>query len=612
MEFPDYSLPEKDLSDPQLSQETYKDDDAMDIDDAALRKDIGAGEDNLTLTTNSAVAFKSTESACLDFFYKVQETALFGDVKELLDAAWAEDANITLRLIFQLRDIRKGKGVRRPFLYCLKWLMDNHYRTLMYNLKYVADVGCWKDLLDLLVMEAMGVEKHHSWITSEANRARHVKPLAIRKRDKSAARPTAKAKKEIFETSIKIDKEQAASDARQLFLTKEEYCCLHIHVANLFADALRKDLASMKDQKPVSLASKWAPTACKHHDNLTLIVSTISQILFPQSEFRREDQSYEAYVSAVRNLYRKTYLTPLRKYSKVIERFMSDKHWADIPYDRVPSKSMKRNKKTFIARDGDRFNKYLGDVESGKKTIKSSALNPHEMVEQVLGKNELEEAELKTVELQWNAYVKKLLESGTLSNCMAVCDVSGSMSGKPMCVAISLSLLVADLAEEPFKGLICTFSSSPELFKVPDGSLDAKVNAVAGMNWEMSTNVEAVFDLILERATSHSILQEAMIKRLFIFSDMQFNEASSTGKTNFETVKEKFNSAGYDLPQLVFWNLASYLNNPVVKHEQDTALVSGFSGQLLKVFMEDKLDRFDPISILMRAVESYTFLKVID
>ena len=136
------------------------------------------------------------------------------------------------------------------------------------------------------------------------------------------------------------------------------------------------------------------------------------------------------------------------------------------------------------------------------------------------------------------------------------------------------------------------------------------------MNWDQSTDVEKVFDLLLERAVEANIPKEAMIKRLFIFSDMQFNHASRSGKTSYEAAKEKFSEAGYDLPQVVFWNLAggSYgvQTAPVVKTENDTCLISGYSGQLLKLFMEDNVESFDPITILMKAIESYDYLKVVD
>jgi hypothetical protein len=57
--------------------------------------------------------------------------------------------------------------------------------------------------------------------------------------------------------------------------------------------------------------------------------------------------------------------------------------------------------------------------------------------------------------------VTQIKAAGTLSNCIPVCDVSGSMAGEPMNVAIALSLLVSQVNEPPFKDLICTFSESP-------------------------------------------------------------------------------------------------------------------------------------------------------
>ena len=48
---------------------------------------------------------------------------------------------------------------------------------------------------------------------------------------------------------------------------------------------------------------------------------------------------------------------------------------------------------------------------------------------------------LAVVELQWKAYVDQLKQSGSLHSAMAVCDVSGSMSGIPMEVSCASSCL---------------------------------------------------------------------------------------------------------------------------------------------------------------------------
>ena len=56
-------------------------------------------------------------------------------------------------------------------------------------------------------------------------------------------------------------------------------------------------------------------------------------------------------------------------------------------------------------------------------------------------------------------------------------------------------------------------------------------------------------------------------------------------------MQAKYEAADYRLPQVVFWNLAAsrirgQKSTPVQVNEKGVALVSGFSGQLLKLFMD--------------------------
>ncbi|KAL0023590.1 hypothetical protein WJX77_004922 [Trebouxia sp. C0004] len=75
----------------------------------------------------------------------------------------------------------------------------------------------------------------------------------------------------------------------------------------------------------------------------------------------------------------------------------------------------------------------------------------------------------ETMEIQWKDYVAKL-KAGMLSSALAMVDVSASMSGLPMQVAIVLSLLVAEVAGPPFHNTVLTFSSTPQLHAVQGGS----------------------------------------------------------------------------------------------------------------------------------------------
>ncbi len=179
-----------------------------------------------------------------------------------------------------------------------------------------------------------------------------------------------------------------------------------------------------------------------------------------------------------------------------------------------------------------------------------------------------------------------------------------------------------------------------------DRSADVQVQDLQKMDWGMNTDLNAVFTLILQRALASNIPPEQMIETLFIFSDMQFDEATSAGadpyggygggfgrgylhganmsdrrmkETNFKVAQVEFEEHGYKLPKVVFWNLAGDSENdavPVTHTEEGTALVSGFSGQLLKLFMAgaNELDKFNPFTIMKEAIsaEKYNGWKVVD
>jgi hypothetical protein len=50
------------------------------------------------------------------------------------------------------------------------------------------------------------------------------------------------------------------------------------------------------------------------------------------------------------------------------------------------------------------------------------------------------------LELQWIRMVEDLHKKGSLRNCIAVCDVSGSLHGTPMEVCCTLGLLISELS----------------------------------------------------------------------------------------------------------------------------------------------------------------------
>uniref|UniRef100_A0A8H7K758 DUF7788 domain-containing protein n=1 Tax=Bionectria ochroleuca TaxID=29856 RepID=A0A8H7K758_BIOOC len=111
----------------------------------------------------------------------------------------------------------------------------------------------------------------------------------------------------------------------------------------------------------------------------------------------------------------------------------------------------------------------------------------------------------------------------------------------------------------------------------------------------MNTDFEAVFlNLLLPMAREHNLKQEDMVKQVFVFSDMQFDKANSKKDrwtTSYERVSKAYKESGYEVPELVFWNLAGGSHSgqapkPVTTEDEGTCLMSGYSQGLLKAFLE--------------------------
>ncbi|GJN38866.1 hypothetical protein PR202_gb27944 [Eleusine coracana subsp. coracana] len=234
----------------------------------------------------------------------------------------------------------------------------------------------------------------------------------------------------------------------------------------------------------------------------------------------------------------------------------------------VTGKAKGRYKALFKKHDEARFGKYLEDVVAGKAKIAAGALLPHEIAAPAYrGEDDA------VAELQWRRMVDDLRAKGALRNCVAVCDVSGSMSGQPMEVCVALGVLVAELSEAPWSGRVITFSSRPEIHEVRGETLREKMRFVKTMDWGANTNFQAVFDRILETAVAARLAPEKMVRTVFVFSDMEFDQA---GGRRWET--------DY---QIVFWNLADSKTTPVTSTQPGVALVSGFSKNLMKLFLEN-------------------------
>jgi hypothetical protein len=105
------------------------------------------------------------------------------------------------------------------------------------------------------------------------------------------------------------------------------------------------------------------------------------------------------------------------------------------------------------------------------------------------------------------------------------------------------------------------------------------------------------------------------ITRLFIFSDMQFDEAVEGGAnalfegTNLQLIKKRYDEANLKMPQIVFWNLRGNTRDFPVRHDENgIVLMSGYSPSLLTALIENKQP--SPMSILLEIIRAERYSQI--
>ena len=290
--------------------------------------------------------------------------------------------------------------------------------------------------------------------------------------------------------------------------------------------------------------------------------------------------------------------------SNTVEQKMCAKDWDAITYPHVPSVAMNKYRKAFLKNDTTRFNQYITDVTEGKEEIKAGAIFPHMLYDAYQRREDQ-----KAVEAQWMNLPDYMAEFN--ERVLPVCDVSGSMSGLPMSVSVSLGVYISERNKSIFKDAFITFSASPEMNYL-QGSLYERLRQLEGAPWGMNTNLEAVYHLILNKAVANKVSEDEMPTKILIISDMEFDQCVRNGSdTALKMIQTMYSQAGYKMPEVIFWNVNGRLGNvPANFKTKGVGLVSGFSPSILKSILQGKIDT--PEDLMLRTVmsERYEPVKV--
>lgn len=312
--------------------------------------------------------------------------------------------------------------------------------------------------------------------------------------------------------------------------------------------------------KSISLMGKWLPS-----ENASSKLS------------RKQARDLAARLGLTAKEYRKR-VVALRKYIGILEQKMSENDWDAVEYGKLPSQAARKHTKAFKRHDEYRFESFLSSVVKGEATMNAGTVFTYEVVDMI--RNGQESAA--------NAVWASLPDYTNGSNALVVADTSGSMGSvgrswgtgvQPIDVSVSLALYFAEHNTGPFKDYFLTFSERSKLVKVTGRTLTEKLSNIGTANWGYNTNIQSVFDTVLKAALAAGADAIDIPKVIYIISDMEFDSVGDGDNlTNYEAAERKFNAAGFQLPHIVFWNVAARNSNvPATAAATRVTLVSGLS-----------------------------------
>ena len=365
----------------------------------------------------------------------------------------------------------------------------------------------------------------------------------------------------------------------------------------LFGTRLEKDAMSMIQAALGAgngLCAKWMPRKGQHAEKLRNFMG-----MSPKQ-------------------YRKT----LVNLTNVVETKMCAKEWDSIEFGKLPSLASARYQKAFGRNAYEAYSAYIQALVKGEAKINAGAVYPYDITKTINMGNS------KVANEQWKALPNWM--EGSTEMLLPVVDVSGSMSTSAggnknvtcMDVAISLGLYISERNEGPFKDAFITFSADPQL-QVLSGNLTDRFRQLQKADWGMNTDLQKVFKLILNQAKKHNLDASEMPTKILILSDMEFDsatrshggwygnkEVSDWNPTAQQMISQMYADAGYEMPQIVYWNIQSRGSNvPVRFNETGAALVSGFSPAIMTSLIAGKI--ISPEQIMDQTIMSERYAKVV-
>lgn len=389
-------------------------------------------------------------------------------------------------------------------------------------------------------------------------------------------------------------------------------------------EQLGKDLL----ESNISLVAKWIP---REKSSFGWLYESLACEYFKQYMlYAYTPEQQKKAILKCKTEYRKI-LSLLNKKLDTLQIKQCEQVWSTIDFDNVTSISIMKQKKALLNININGTTKYPDNqdrqqcADNFKSHIQKSITGEKEVKGKRVGMEMFTQQALQLLNQYGSQEEKDLLNSqwrdsssltSTLGKMIAMVDVSGSMEGDPLNVAIALGIRIAE--KSALGKRVLTFSSKPSWVNLAGyDDFISEVNIIKKADWGMNTNFYAAMNLILNAIIENKMAPEDVQDLiLVILSDMQIDDGEKTHNKDalYESIDNLYAAAGERLhgkpfkpPHILFWNLRSTSGFPSLSTQSNASMMSGFSPVLLNLFCEQGIDALQsatPWSQLERSLDN--------
>ena len=590
-------------------------------------------------TTNGAMAYSSSGDKCLDLFF-IAGAMRYHDMNRInmkFTEAYRENPELAMKLLFYIRDIRGGLGERDVFRCLIRTVAKKWPESAVKNVRWIVEYGRWDDLICLLgtraEKEAVRVIREqldHDLAAlerrSQGDPKAHISLCAKWMPSSNASSARTRGNAKVLMRLLKLNEKQyravltplrAAVSLTEHYVTRRQFDRIRYdHVpsqALLRYDSLftqfdheryeafmrgirggyrRMNAATLTPDQIVRRTGCFG-FECRGNYNgqsggrgymgpgRTGQDGAVCQLLpahrcqwgkfIPVNIVRRPNCGDNPWIvpfqgnAAQRSRKWKAYFYNMRRRTEQMP--MRRIRFIGI-YNKRRPQDWKHSISPF---DPELVRGYCDSSSFAVFRLYSRFAGPRHVFRKVQDRKEYRL-------IHTDEFWKALPGSVGMENAISVIDTSDSMMAYGAhTVADALGLFYAEHARGAFHNKFITFSEKPRMMKLRGGRLWEKLLNIHNASWGGTTNLEAVYGMLLRMAVRAGAGQDEMPSAVVIYSDMEFNRSVTHPDGNlYEDCREAFEQAGYDMPAVIFHNVNSLqMQTPVLSDTMGAALSSG-------------------------------------